>query len=78
MRAGSLEKQGEQGISKSNRLMNDFTLHYKTGAIINQLTAERDQVVPALRWNKLEEALTSEFQEKSTRIMSLIGSTVVS
>lgn len=53
-----------------------FTLHYKTGAIINQLTAERAQVVPALRWNKFEEALTGEFQEKSTRVMSLIGSTV--
>ena len=77
MRAGNLEKQCEQEISKSNRTMDGFfAFHYQTAAIINQLTAQRAQVVPRLRWNKLEEAFTSEFQDKSTRVMSLIDYTV--
>lgn len=53
-----------------------FTLLFRTGAIFNQITEERMQVVPVLHWKKLEANLTREFHEEASLIMSLIGSTL--
>ena len=69
------------GIGESERVkpvkMDDFfTLNFRTGAVHNQLTDERVQIVPALRWKRLREKLAREFGGQAPLIMSYIGSSL--
>jgi predicted hydrocarbon binding protein len=45
----------------SVKLDDFFKLDYKTGAIYNQLTEKRAQVVPALPWSNLRHEMTKKF-----------------
>jgi predicted hydrocarbon binding protein len=56
-----------------NKIDDFFTLDLRTGAIFNQLTEQRVQVIPVLRWAKLKEELYRQFSEKAQLIISIIG-----
>jgi len=51
-----------------------YRLDYRTGAVFNQLTEERVQVIPAVTWKVLRKRLAAEFHEKAPAIDSEIGS----
>jgi len=50
-----------------------YRLDYKTGAVFNQITEERVQVIPAVLWKVLSKRLAEEFREKAPAIDSEIG-----
>src|SRR2546426_4019711 len=64
----SAEKVTKAGLDEFYRL------DYKTGAVFNQLTEERVQVIPSVLWKVLRKRLTEEFREKAPAIDSEIGS----
>ena len=49
---------------------------FRTGSIINRLTGERVQVIPTLRWKKLKDDWTFEFQEEASRIIAHVATTL--
>ena len=53
---------------------NDFyRLDYRTGAVFNQVTDERVQVIPSRTWRLLKKLLDHDFKEKGSSIMFEIG-----
>jgi predicted hydrocarbon binding protein len=56
------------------RLEDFFTLDFRTGSIVNQMTEERVHVIPTLDWKKLRESLASEFQGDGSVIISHVSS----
>jgi predicted hydrocarbon binding protein len=63
----------DEGAGKINYF---FRLDYRTGAVTSKITQERVQVVPALGWRKLKDALTRHFDYRASLMMSLIGASV--
>jgi predicted hydrocarbon binding protein len=59
---------------RAARLEEFYRLDYKTGAVLNQLTEERVQVIPVVLWKVLRQRLAEEFREKALAIDSEIGS----
>jgi predicted hydrocarbon binding protein len=80
----SRKNSGEyEGSVRANRgrLEDFFTLDFRTGAIVNQMTEERVHVIPTLDWRKLRDDLAREFrgQEASliiSRVSSILGATL--
>jgi len=71
------------GSVRANRgtLEDFFTLDFRTGSIVNQMTEERVHVIPTLDWKKLRDDLASEFQGKESsfiisRVSSILGATI--
>jgi len=60
------------GVS-AGRLDEFYRLDYRTGAIFNQLTEERVQIIPSVLWKVLRRRLAEEFREKAPVIDSEIG-----
>jgi uncharacterized protein len=56
------------------KLSDFYTLDYRTGAVFNQLTEERVQVIPAQMWKSLRVILSRDFPEEGPRTMFEIGS----
>jgi predicted hydrocarbon binding protein len=50
-----------------------FRLDYKIGAVSNQLTEERVQLIPAIVWKVLRERLAEKFEERAPALNSEIG-----
>jgi predicted hydrocarbon binding protein len=72
-----------RGSARANqgRLEDFFTLDFRTGSIVNQMTEERVHVIPTLDWRRLREDLASEFQGKEasfilSRVSSIMGATI--
>jgi predicted hydrocarbon binding protein len=53
-----------------------FRLEYRTGSITSRLTDDRMQILPAVRWSKLKEALAQEIDEYAPLALTVIGSTL--
>jgi predicted hydrocarbon binding protein len=67
--------------ANQGRLEDFFTLDFRTGSIVNQMTEERVHVIPTLDWRRLREDLASEFQGKEasfilSRVSSIMGATI--
>ena len=68
-------KEGRLLDDKFAKLSDFYTLDYRTGAVFNQLTEERVQVIPAQMWNVLRILLRKDFpKEEGPRMMFEIGS----
>jgi len=80
----SRKNRSEYGGSvRANRgtLEDFFTLDFRTGSIVNQMTEERVHVIPTLDWKKLRDDLAGEFQGKEasfiiSRVSSILGATI--
>lgn len=78
------KNRGESGGSARadrGRLEDFFTLDFRTGSIVNQMTEERVHVIPTLDWKKLRDDLASEFRGKEasiiiSRVASILGATI--
>lgn len=46
-----------------------FALDFRTGSLVSRLTEERVQVIPTLKWKKLKDDWTREFQEKDASLV---------
>ncbi len=69
-----MERMRQAPAKVSTGGLGDFyRLDYKTGAVFNQLTEERVQVIPAVVWKVLRKRLAEEFKEKAPAIDSEIG-----
>src|ERR1700688_4377427 len=78
------KNRGESGgpvRAGQGRLEDFFTLDFRTGSIVNQMTEERVHVIPTLDWKRLRDDLASEFRgmEASiiiSRVASILGATM--
>jgi predicted hydrocarbon binding protein len=68
-------KEGRLLEDRFAKLSDFYTLDYRTGAIFNQLTEERVQVIPAQMWKALRNLLRKDFpKEEEPHMMYEIGS----
>jgi predicted hydrocarbon binding protein len=67
----SMLKAGEP--SKSEKLNDFYRLDYRTGAVFNQITEERVQLIPVQTWRMLKNLLAHGFQKDGPTIMSHVG-----
>jgi predicted hydrocarbon binding protein len=67
-------KEGRLLDDRFAKLSDFYTLDYRTGAVFNQLTEERVQVIPAQTWKALRNLLGKDFPEERPRLMFEIGS----
>ena len=63
------------------RLEDYFTLDFRTGSIVNQMTEERVHVIPTLDWKRLRDDLAGEFRGEGaslviSRVSSILGATI--
>src|ERR1700689_4759156 len=78
------KNRGEYGGSAGanrGRLEDFFTLDFRTGSIVNQMTEERVHVIPTLDWKRLRDDLASEFEGKEasfiiSHVSSILGATI--
>jgi predicted hydrocarbon binding protein len=67
-------KEGRLLDDRFAKLSDFYTLDYRTGAVFNQLTEERVQVIPAQMWRSLRKLLSRDFPDEAPRTMFEIGS----
>ena len=67
-------KEGRLLDDRFAKLSDFYTLDYRTGAVFNQLTEERVQVIPAQTWKVLRNLLGKDFPEEGPHMMFEIGS----